>query len=312
MPTALITSMSFEKSSEEPKNETAGVTRRDFLKGAATLVGSAMLGPEIVSADSNKETESLNEGEPGPEYMRGMQELHEKAKTEKNEFFGVYREQDGAGAWNVTEEEKTSGLINFGEIQNFLGDSPSHAHLVHTHPEQYTGKGWSPPSLLDIQAVVALRYAFEGKNGDITHQVVDGTGIWTFELDPASKFAVAMRYLQMKTPDVIEALMHDAATSQFAKEGEDPRITGMEMLDNMDKFKSSTRRKVRKLEGLEETLLGDFNLGDFDVQVVNRARLSESGEQERMGDLKEHYKKLGVTLSYEPFAGAASVSEAQQ
>lgn len=281
-----------------------GLSRREFLKGAVVLAGAAII-PEALEAvsdtETQKETDPTHESAPLPEYAEGIENLHQKAVVEPKEFFGIYREQDGVGAWSITEEQETSGMFDLEKAEEFLGDEPVHAHIVHTHPKQQVGEGWSPPSLLDIQGVVATRHAFEGKNIHTEHQAIDATGVWTFELDPTSKFAVAMRYLQIKTPDVVKVLTEDAATRQFAKEGEDPRKIGAEMFNNINDFKFSTRRKMEKFGALAETLLGDFNLDDFDREIILTTRTGEQTDEEKFKKLVEHYKKLGVALSYEPF-----------
>lgn len=286
-------------SEQQPK-----LSRREFLKGAAVLAG-AMVVPETLRAVSEAKTETdlAHENAPLPEYFEGIEDLHQKAITEPNEFFGIYREQEGAGAWAINEQQETSGIFDLEKAKEFLGNNPVHTCVVHTHPEQQVGKGWSPPSLLDIQGVVAVKHAFEGKNIHTQHQVVDATGVWTFELDPTSTFAVAMRYLHVKTPDVANALTKDAATKQFAKDGEDPRIIGADMLNNLDKFKFSTRRKMEKFGALAETLLGDFNLEDFDREIILTTRTGKETQEEKFKALVDHYKKLGVTVSYEPFSG---------
>lgn len=296
--------MSFENHSEEPKDETAGMTRRGFLKVGAALVGSAILAPEILHANPEKGAENLNEGEPGLEYARGMKDLRAKAITESNEFMGVYREHSGAGAWEVSEEKSLWGGINLEEVKAFLGEDPSHIHFVHTHPERQVGKKFSPPSLLDIQGVVSTNFFFEGQGVHIKHQAIDSTGVWTFELDPTSRFAVAMRYLQTKMPDVVEALIKDASFQKEALshgETEDPRDVGQDVLDNTQQFGFRGRRQIRKMGKLEETLLADFDLEDFDREMLTAALAGHLDEQQRLEQLKEHYKKIGVTLSYEPF-----------
>ncbi len=403
MPTTLITSMSFEKSSEEPKNETAdliesvpnsqheqreiesvlqntddvqvrvearrvedekqierlrrdilggetrttfqedtesisprGVSRRGFLKGMAIAAVAGFVPEVLMGGDGGVQNEEKRKAEQepqtgasqesredvlAPEYFEGIGLLRQRAHEESNEFFATYREQGGVGAWSMKEQSKTSGMQSFDDtFKKFIGEHPTHVHLVHTHPEKWVGKDWSPPSFIDIDGAISTKLAFEGKDIPIKHQAIDATGIWSFEVDPSHQFFVRMRFLKTETPRLIKNLVSDESFQNLVKRSSpDPEKPDIHEIFTALTFLGDqlSPKAKRALEGfsraIEKLNLDTFPTENFENEVLSLVEKAKNHDRgETLQEIQGVYKKLGVTLSYEPFADAASVPEVQQ
>lgn len=204
-----------EISSQIDKKQELPISRRDFFKKTANLIGTAMLFESISPSESKgffgglfkKEKESLEDGYYKENIEKLMKELIDDKEERSFAFFAdslttgfgrkKWVEYNGAG-------RQASVVIPIGLIKEELEkDSYGNVIIIHTHPLEAYGNtsalSWDkidkirqgevepslmPPSFTDISELVREKEFFgDNLSKRVKSAVVDPAGIWSYSLD---------------------------------------------------------------------------------------------------------------------------------
>lgn len=185
--------------------ESAPISRREFLKGAAG--GAALLSELFNSREAFAQLEKLL---PVREFIpesfeTGIERLRKDTFEKANERFYVFVKKGTISGWlNIEASSDSMGVTTIELTNLFVDEKIEEMHFVHTHPfmsvaafqglsQEQVRRGKEkkkslhpyPPSIIDIKSMIGIQLVLKQKknNAAVKESAVDPAGCWTFKAD---------------------------------------------------------------------------------------------------------------------------------